>query len=77
MLSNYDLVNTEGLKGLSYDGDFIPFDKITDELAEKLEGKTHVLKRKTEAVDTAVAVAEPTAEAAAEEAPTPRSRRNS
>ena len=46
MLTKFDLVNTDGLKGLSYDGDVIPFDKITDELAEVLIGKTHVLKRK-------------------------------
>jgi len=49
MLTKFDLVNTDGLKGLSYDGDFVPFDKITDELAEQLEGKTHVLKRKSPA----------------------------
>ncbi|UOQ96621.1 hypothetical protein MUN81_15400 [Hymenobacter sp. 5317J-9] len=48
-LKKFDLVNTEGLKGLNYKGDFIPFEKITDELAEQLEGKTHVLKRKTTA----------------------------
>ena len=48
-LKKFDLVNTEGLKGLNYKGDVIPFDKITDELAEELEVKTHVLKRKTTA----------------------------
>ena len=47
MLTKFDLVNTDGLKGLSYKGDFVPFDKIDDKLAEELEGKTHVLKRKT------------------------------
>ena len=68
MLTKFDLVNTEGLKGLSYDGDFIPFDKITDELAEVLEGKTHVLKRKGN-VTPALAIVVATAEVAAEEAP--------
>ena len=68
MLTKFDLVNTDGLKGLSYDGDFVPFDKITDELAEQLEGKTHVLKRKVGAVP-APAEAVATAEPAAEEAP--------
>jgi hypothetical protein len=46
-LTKFDLVNTDGLKGLNYRGDNIPFDQITDELAEELEGKTHVLKRKS------------------------------
>jgi hypothetical protein len=46
MLTNFDLVNTDGLKGLNFNGDYIPFDKIDDAMAEKLEGKTHVLKRK-------------------------------
>ena len=46
-LTKYDLVNTKGLKGLQFEGDFIPFDKIDYALAERLEGKTHVLKRKT------------------------------
>ena len=67
-LKKFDLVNTDGLKGLSYEGDFIPFDKITDELAEVLEGKTHVLKRKAED-SAAPAVMVATAEPAAEEAP--------
>ena len=48
-LTKFDLVNTNGLKGLSYKGDFIPFDKIDDQLAEELEGKTHVLKKRTAA----------------------------
>ena len=48
-LTKFDLINTDGLKGLNYKGDFIPFDKITDELAEELVGKTHVLKRKSAA----------------------------
>jgi hypothetical protein len=47
LLTKYDLVNTEGLKGLNYKGDNIPFDKITDEMAEELVGKTHVLKAKS------------------------------
>ena len=59
MLTKFDLVNTDGLKGLNYKGDNIPFDKITDELAEELEGKTHVLKRKsTVAVAKALKAAE-------------------
>ncbi|MBF9239468.1 hypothetical protein I2I05_18895 [Hymenobacter sp. BT683] len=58
-LKKFDLVNTEGLKGLQYKGDFIPFDKITDEMAEELVDKTHVLKRKTPAAaQRALAAAE-------------------
>jgi hypothetical protein len=48
-LTKYDLVNTEGLKGLNFNGDFLAFDAITDEVAQQLEGKTHVLKKKTPA----------------------------
>jgi hypothetical protein len=48
-LTKYDLVNTKGLKGLNFDGEFIPLDQITDQLAEQLEGKTHILKKKTPA----------------------------
>lgn len=73
MLTKFELVNTNGLKGLNYKGDFIPFDKIDDKLAEELEGKTHVLQRKAEAT-TAVAVVP--ADAAPEEAQTPKARRS-
>ena len=67
----------EGLKGLFYNGDTIAFADITDELAEKLEGKTHVLKRKVGAtVAPVVAIADrATAEPAAEEAPAATSKR--
>lgn len=74
MLTKFDLVNTDGLKGLSYDGDFISFDKITDELAEQLVGKTHVLKRKDDGQATkGIALAQDVSsapEAEAQEAPT-------
>lgn len=49
MLHNFDLVNTDGLAGLNFQGDFIPLDKIDDALAATLEGKTHVLRRKVAA----------------------------
>ncbi|WP_210521910.1 hypothetical protein [Hymenobacter terricola] len=75
-LTKFDLVNTGGLKGLNYKGDNIPFDKITDALAEELEGKTHVLKRKAEAPVTTVAIAEPATEAAAEAEASTTSRRS-
>ena len=52
MLTKYELVNTKGLKGVYFDGRMIPFDKIDDELAEQLEGKTHVLKKRTGAAAT-------------------------
>lgn len=45
MLKNFKLVNTEGLKGLMYQGRLIPFDSIDDTRAEQLIGKTHVLER--------------------------------
>ena len=44
-LTKFKLVHHEKLKGLSYQGDFIAFDKIDDKLAEELYGKTHVLER--------------------------------
>ena len=44
-LNNFNLVRTEGLKGLMLKGRLIPFDKIDDTLAETLIGKTHVLER--------------------------------
>ena len=62
-LTKYDLVNTQGLKGLQYQGDFIPFDKIDDALAEQLEGKTHVLKRKSPRAAAAAAKAAEASEA--------------
>jgi nitrous oxidase accessory protein NosD len=45
LLTRFRFVNTNGLKGLNYKGDFIPFDKIDDKLAEELITKTHVLER--------------------------------
>lgn len=63
MLTKFRLLHTEGLKGLHYRGDFIPFDKIDDTLAEELVGKTHVLERLAEA--PATAAGEPAAEAGA------------
>lgn len=75
-LNNFNLVHTEGLKGLMLKGRLIPFDKIDDTLAETLIGKTHVLERKpgTEPATAPVvlALAEPTAEA---ETPASTSRR--
>ncbi|MGI4835099.1 MAG: hypothetical protein ACRYFK_16725 [Janthinobacterium lividum] len=52
MLTNFKLVNTDGLKGLHFKGDNIPFDQIDDQLAEQLMGKTHVLARLNEAPST-------------------------
>lgn len=57
-LTKFDLVNTEGLKGLHYKGDFLAFDQITDELAEELMGKTHVLQRREEAPGRKASAAE-------------------
>lgn len=65
-LTKFKLVGHEKLKGLNYKGDFLAFDRIDDELAEKLFGKTHVLERVGEAPATApvaLALAEPTTEA--------------
>jgi hypothetical protein len=68
-LTKFKLVNTGGLKGLNYQGDFIPFEAIDDKLAEQLIGKTHVLERigPTTAAPAGPAIAETAAEA--EEAP--------
>ena len=62
-LTKYELVNTEGLKGINFKGDNIALADITDEMAEELGGKTHILKKKTPA---AVAKAERIAVAAGE-----------
>jgi hypothetical protein len=60
-LPKFKLVNIQGLKGLSINGDYTPFERIDDELAEKLLGKTHVFERVAEAPMAAtVAVAEAT-----------------
>ncbi|GEM_PF-2316824 len=68
-LKKFKLVNTSGLKGLYYKGDFLPFEAIDDTLAEQLIGKTHVLERLPEAatapVQLALAEAAPAEEAAA------------
>ena len=81
-LTRFKLVNTSGLKGLNYQGDFIPFEAIDDTLAEQLIGKTHVLERLAQPV-ASVAIAEtlepvvPSAEAEdAPAAPSKRSRGN-
>jgi hypothetical protein len=75
-LTKFKLVNTEGLSGLNYKGRTIPFDKLTDQQAEELLTKTHVLERLpgTEPATTPVvlALAEPAAEA---ETPATTSRR--
>jgi hypothetical protein len=64
-LTKFKLVGHEKLKGLNYKGDFIPFDRIDDKLAEQLFGKTHVLERVEEVpAPFAVALAEPVAEEA-------------
>lgn len=72
MLTKFKLVNTKGLKGLNFGGDFIPFDKIDDQLAEQLYTKTHVLERICEPTP-AVAVAQlaPASEPTAVEAEAP------
>ena len=70
-LTKFKLVNTKGLKGITYKGDFLPFEQLDDTLAEQLIGKTHVLER-IEEPTPAVAVAQlaPASEPApAEEAP--------
>ncbi|MDB5270241.1 MAG: hypothetical protein JWP58_3281 [Hymenobacter sp.] len=79
-LTRYKLVNTEGLKGLFYKGDTIPFDKIDDTLADELVGKTHVLERiapATTAPDVVptLPAAEAEAESAEEVAPATSGRR--
>lgn len=63
MLKNFKLVNTEGLKGLMYQGRFIAFDSIDDTRAAQLIGKTHVLERVagTEPAATSEALALPEA----------------
>lgn len=63
MLNRFNLIRTEGLKGLMVKGRFIPFDKIDDTLAEQLIGKTHVLERKpgTEPAPTSEALVLPEA----------------
>ncbi|WP_375418133.1 hypothetical protein [uncultured Hymenobacter sp.] len=48
-LSKYELVNTSGLSGINFNGDFVKLADITDEMAEQLVGKTHILKAKTPA----------------------------
>ena len=66
LLTKYELVNTKGLRGLDYQGRFIPFDKIDDKMADELVGKTHVLKLKEgqAPAPAAVATTEPTTEEA-------------
>ncbi len=51
-LTKFKLVNTEGLKGLFFDGDFIAFDRIDDTRAELLISRTHVLERVPQAGTT-------------------------
>lgn len=76
MLTKFNLIRTEGLKGLMVKGRFIPFERIDDTLAETLIGKTHVLERKPETepatAPVVLALAEPAAET---EAPAATSRR--
>jgi hypothetical protein len=79
-LTKFKLVNHEGMTGLNYNGRTIAFDKLTDEQAEKLFTKTHVLERLpgTEPATTPVvlALAEAAPEAGAEaEVPATTSRR--
>lgn len=83
-LKNFKLVHTDGLQGITFQGDFIPFDKIDDTRAELLVGKTHVLERVTDAPATVPAqlalaeATEPTSPAAEEAtAPSTSRRRNS
>ncbi len=51
-LSKFKLVNTKGLEGVHYKGDFIKLGDIDDELAEELINKTHVLERVGEVPST-------------------------
>ena len=76
-MKNYKLVNTDGLKGLFYKGRLIPFDKIDDQVAEQLYGKTNVLERVEAEPTPAVAVVQlaPASELASAEA-TGRKRSN-
>jgi hypothetical protein len=71
MLKNFNLVNTEGLKGLFHKGRLIPFDKIDDTMAEQLIGKTHVLERVETSVPGPQAQLPATTEPAAAEAEAP------
>ena len=78
-LTKFKLVNTQGLKGLFFKGDFIPFERIDDTLAEQLFTKTHVLQR-IEEPTPAVAVAQlapPREATTAEEAPATGRKRTS
>jgi hypothetical protein len=59
MLTKFNLIRTEGLKGLMVKGRFIPFERIDDTLAETLMGKTHVLERKPGTEPAAEAEAKP------------------
>ena len=78
-LTKFKLLDTKGLKGLTYQGDFLPFEQLDDTLAEQLIGKTHVLQR-IEEPTPAVAVAQlaPAREATtAQEAPATGRKRTS
>lgn len=55
-LTKFKLVGTT--KAVFFQGDTIPVEKIDDDLAEKLFGKTHVLERITPEPTPAVAVAQ-------------------
>ena len=75
-LTKFKLVNHEGMTGLNYKGRTIPFDRLTDQQAEELLTKTHVLERlpgtEPATAPVVLALAEPAAE---EEAPATTSRR--
>lgn len=57
-LTKYELIHTEGLKGVNFNGDNLLLADITDEIAEQLEGKTHILKKKTPVKAAAAQLAE-------------------
>lgn len=48
-LTKYELANTDGLKGVDFEGTFYALDKIDDDVAARLYGKTHVLVKKAPA----------------------------
>jgi hypothetical protein len=75
-LTKFKLVNHEGMTGLNYNGRTIPFDKLTDQMAEELLTKTHVLERLPDTAPATTPVVLTLGEPAVEaEAPATTSRR--
>ena len=45
MLTDYQIVNADGLRAVSYEGTEYPLDQINDKIAEKLYGRTHIIEK--------------------------------